>query len=214
MEKINQFRDLVVVVEGRNDADALCSRGIDQPFFIALDQKMRVLNDSLKVTFAVMKNQNHIRRAIILTDFDRDGEKHHARIKSEIIDLIEVEDSLRYELKTLIHSDEIEMIRNYSSSRKSKVFYQLSNLPPRKYLLLSALSGEGQKTVGEVSSILEKMGVKIQKDKIRTDLRNLQRDGFASYDSITSRFAISGSGLAKISRLLLEIRSRKIGTRL
>jgi len=213
--KVNQARDFVVIVEGRNDADALRSRGVDQPFFITLDPKMKVFNDSLDATFAVMKIQNHVRRSVVLTDFDKEGEKHHARIKNAIVSQIEVDDLLRYELKKIIRSDEIEMIWDYGSSyESSKVFYQLSNLPPRKYLLLLVLKKRGSSTIGESNSALRKMGLKIHRDKVRTDLRNLVRDGLATYDPNTNRFALSENGYSRLTRPLLEIRSRKLGTRL
>lgn len=213
--KVNQVPYCVVIVEGRNDADALCSRGVNQPFFITLDSKMKVLNDSLETTFVVMKVQNRIRRSIILTDFDKAGEKHHARIKNAIVDQIEVDDAIRYELKGIIRSDEIEMIWDYNSSHKlSNVFYQLSNMPPQKYLLLFILKEEGPSTVGESKSILRRMGLKIQRNRVRTNLRNLVRDRLATCPPSTNRFALFGNGCKKLTRSLLEIRRRKIGTHL
>ncbi|MEA1905044.1 MAG: hypothetical protein U9M97_04090, partial [Candidatus Hadarchaeota archaeon] len=115
--------------------------GVNQPFFIALDKKMRVLNDSLEASFAVMKFQNRMLRSIILTDFDKEGEN-------------------------------------------------------------------------TMKSILRKMGLKIHRNKIRTDLRNLERDRLATYDPYKKRFALSGNGHNKLTRPLLGKRTREIGTRL
>lgn len=78
---VRGLKNCVVVVEGRRDAYALRSRGVSLPFLTCNERRMRMIGDRLDASFFVLKTEHQIRAALILTDFDREGEVLHAFIK-------------------------------------------------------------------------------------------------------------------------------------
>lgn len=208
---VRGLKNCVVVVEGRRDAYALLSRGVSLPFLTCNERRMRMIRDRLDASFFVLKTEHQIRAALILTDFDREGEVLHAFIKNSIIKHVDVRDDMRYSLKNLLKTNWIEDVRDFRiSDLNASVIYQSSDLAPLKYVVMKFLGRLGRATLGELSSLLRRSGIRVTRNRVRTELRDLSKKTYASYDELSSRYALSKAGVGKLKKSLLTIRIKKL----
>jgi len=163
---VRGLKDCVVVVEGRRDAYALSSRGISHPFLTCNERKMRMIRDRLDAAFFVLKTEHQIQAALILTDFDREGEVLHAHIKNSIIRHVDVKDDMRYGLRNLLKTSRIEDLRDFRiSDLKASIIYQSSDIAPLKYVIMKLLGRLGQTTLGELSGFLRRNGIQVTRNR-------------------------------------------------
>jgi len=212
---VRNLKNCVVIVEGRSDAYALCSRGVSFPFLLYKEKVMRMLCDRLDASFYVLKSEYRFQTALILTDFDKEGEMLHAQIKNDVIKHVEVEDALRYWLKRLLKTNKIEDVRDFRiSDLNASIIYQNSDLAPLKYVILKFLSKLGRATIGELTGVVKRNGIKISRNRVRTELRDLVKKTYVLYDESSSRYALSNTGAKKLRRSLLMIRMKRLDQKL
>lgn len=212
---VRSLKNCVVIVEGRSDAYALCSRGVSFPFLTCKEQVVRMLCDRLDALFYVLRSEHHFQTALILTDFDKEGEILHAQIKNDLINHVEVEDALRYDLKGLLKTHRIEDIRDFRiSDLNASIIYQNSDLAPLKYVIMKFLSKLGPAKIGELTTVVKRNRIKVSRNRVRTELRDLLKKTYVLYDELSSRYVLSSTGAKKLRRSLLTIRIKRLDQKL
>ncbi|MEM5797326.1 MAG: toprim domain-containing protein [Candidatus Aenigmatarchaeota archaeon] len=99
-----QKSNVLLLVEGKKDYEALKKAGIDNIFEIS-GRQLEKIADLIKTTCT---------RVAVLTDFDGEGIKQYKRLKKLLLsNEVKIDDDIRRKFKHIFHVNKIEELNGY-----------------------------------------------------------------------------------------------------